>query len=235
MKTLFWLVFWFFLMPQANDFFVKHWDYITGDPAIAVGIFLFSLSISTTFCYFLFQEKFNTLGERLKAKDDDITRLEKLSKSKDEEIIKLKENNKILENKKLESKHQKYEENIINPTGKELAFLNTYKENSVETLNTIKAATILVEEIKSFVSSKLFGKHQYSIEEIDFVVKDGFRDTYLSKALTIKRELTAKINPDKTEISEEDYKNVNGVEAANAVGIDLLELIKKVMDKGWYK
>lgn len=64
---------------------------------------------------------------------------------------------------------------------------------------------------------------------------EGFSSKYLGKTLTLKRELSFRIYPDKTELSEDDYKQANNIFKIQDVCQDLLDLVEKLINNEWYQ
>ncbi|WP_413176524.1 hypothetical protein [Anabaena azotica] len=221
MKILFWLVFWFFFMPQANNFFIENWDYIANNPSVTFGIFFFCLLISTTFCYFVFKREIDTLNERLKAKDDDlkrkdddITRLEKILKGKDDEIHQLKNRTDNTQTKVTETPKSK--------TIKELS----NKEIAGITINIVKEIQQSIQQWENYNE-----KNNPTETEKQMLLMNEYFSKYLDNTIALKREISARIYPDTTEIIEGFYIGASKKDLILTVCNDLINLANKVNTK----
>lgn len=222
MKTLFWLAFRLLVMPQILNYLSDKWEIIFSNVDIFAGILtcciLISFSISKWYYSGIIdslKETNSTLketGNTLKESNNTVS--ERL-KAKDEEIFQLKEK--------------------INNSN-ECKTIEAPKNKTIKELSNKEIASItnnLVKQIQNFIQEWEDYNKKNNPTETDkaMLLMNEYFSKYLDNTIILKRELSSRIYPDKTELIEGYYIGASEKDKIFVVCKDLTELAKKVNTK----
>jgi hypothetical protein len=202
-------------MPQAFNFLIEKWDFVSKAPDIIIGIILFCGFICYIIVDKLYKLRYEGTIEQLKEtnnslKESNNTLTERL-KSKDEEINQLKSK---VDNTKAKGVEKPKAKTIKEFSNKEIAGI---------TINIVKEIQQSIQQWENYNE-----KNNPTKTEKQMLLMNEYFSKYLDNTIALKREISARIYPETTEIIEGFYIGANEKDSILIVCNDLITLANKI-------